>query len=74
MTKIYLLWHVHKLNELDDDEKLIGAYSSEEKAEEAKLRAMKKPGFQDAPDGFEISPYEVDQDHWLEGFVTARWD
>ena len=29
------------------------------------------PGFVDAPDGFHIDEYRVDQDHWAEGYVVA---
>ena len=32
-----------------------------------------KPGFLEAPDGFEIASYELDRDAaWMDGFVTVH--
>lgn len=36
----------------------------------AVIRAESSPGFSEAPDGFEISEYEVGKDHWVEGYFT----
>jgi hypothetical protein len=52
--------------------KLIGAYSSKEKADEAKRQAMLLPGFRDFPQGFSIDQYAVDgSNSWPEGFHTV---
>ena len=59
--------HVHG----DEDEKLIGVYSTRENAEAATKRVAGKPGFADQPEGFEICPYELDVDHWTEGYITC---
>jgi hypothetical protein len=67
---VYLLWHVHDLGD-EFDEKLLGLYSSQASAEAARERTQSLPGFRDHPDGFHISEYELDQDHWTEGFVTT---
>ncbi len=67
---VHLLWHVHKLPHGEEDDKLIGVYSSEEKAEQARVRAIAQPGFRDVPDGFIIDRYTVDEDDWTEGYVT----
>jgi hypothetical protein len=56
---------------LDEDVKLLGVYSSEQMAAEAKERAIGLPGFRDAPDGFDIDCYRVDRDEWTEGFITV---
>jgi hypothetical protein len=32
-------------------------------------RASNQLGFRDFPDGFSIDEYEIDKDHWQEGFV-----
>ena len=72
MEKVYLLWHTHideNLNE-GEDIKLIGVYSSELLAEEALQRKSKEKGFKDHLEGFEISRYILDQDSWSSGFVT----
>ena len=55
----------------EDNSKLIGVYSSEELAEQAKQRSLLLPGFRDLPDAFIIDRYEVDQDNWTTGYVTV---
>ncbi|GAA6170139.1 DUF7336 domain-containing protein [Sessilibacter corallicola] len=69
MRKIYLLWHVHE-QENRDDEKLIGAYASESDAKAAIDRLKEKPGFRYQPEGFQICPYTLGEDHWTEGYST----
>ncbi len=72
MEFVFLLWHVHRRSEsADDDEKLIGAYRSEEDARAAILRLRDKPGFRESLAGFEISKYELNKDNWTEGYVNA---
>lgn len=68
---VYLLWHAPDLDE-EKDVKLLGAYSSEQKAVEAKERAKSLPGFRDNQQGFHIDCYPVDRDQWTEGFITVR--
>jgi hypothetical protein len=65
-----LLWHVNVLPGGREDEKLIGVYSSPESAERARQRSVSLPGFRDAPDGFHVDCYTLNEDHWTEGFVT----
>jgi hypothetical protein len=67
---VFLLWHVHKLNDTDE-EKLIGVYRTEEDAKAAIQRLGKKPGFIDTPDGFQCSKYELNKDSWTEGYVEV---
>ena len=57
-----------------DEVKFIGVYSSEERARAAVDRARALSGFCDYPDGFSVDSYEVDMDHWTEGFVTVPFD
>lgn len=54
--------------DIKDAEILIGVYSSEEDARAAAKRLRAKPGFVEFPQGFQIAPYEIDQDHWVDGF------
>lgn len=68
---VFVLHHVHKLSAEDDDAKMIGVYSSEERARAAIGRLSSRPGFAHFPDGFHVDGYELDTDHWTEGFVTV---
>jgi hypothetical protein len=70
---VFLLWHIHELPGGEEDAKLIGVYASAEDAERARQRALSLPGLRDHPDGFQVSPYTVGQDHWTDGFVTITW-
>ncbi len=72
--QVFVLWHVHELDADQDDEKLIGIYSSEQAANKALDRAKRLPGFSDLPEGFLIDPYTLDEDHWREGYVTIYPD
>jgi len=69
---VYLLWHVHRDNKDADDAKLIGVYRTHADAEAAIRRVGKQPGFCDHPAGMQIEPYELNKDHWIEGFVTVE--
>ena len=71
MASVFVLQHVHSQDDGSEDVKLIGVYSSSEKAREATARLARLPGFADAPDGFHIDEYRLDQDHWAEGYVSA---
>ncbi|HKW62127.1 MAG TPA: hypothetical protein VJN89_06250 [Candidatus Acidoferrum sp.] len=69
LETVFLLWHVHKFRDSKDtDEKLIGVYKTEEDARAAITRLANKPGFHEAPAGFQISQYELNKDHWTEGY------
>jgi hypothetical protein len=68
---VFLLWHVREVPDGEEDAKLIGVYSSPELAAQARHRAATLPGFSDHPTGFIVDRHVVDQDHWIEGFVTG---
>ena len=68
----YLLWFVREHEQEEDTELLIGAYDSEQNARAAIERLKGKLGFEDFPQGFQIAPYEVNKDHWTEGFVIDK--
>jgi hypothetical protein len=70
MMQVFLLWHSHDLGNGETNDKLIGVYSSVEEAEAAKTRKLLFVGFREAPEGFLISPYEVNRDAWSEGYIT----
>lgn len=69
MSSVFVLQHVHSMDDGTEDVKFIGVYSTREKAEVAVTRLGRVPGFSDAPDGFHIDEYRVDQDQWVEGYV-----
>lgn len=70
MDAVYVVQHVHIINDDEEDVKMIGVYSTEQLAWEAVVRLRLQPGFCDVPEGFYVSRYELNQDHWTEGFVT----
>jgi len=61
-----LLWHVHNEVEI-----LIGVYATNADAVAAKERLRQKLGFVDTPEGFEIHEYQLNQDHWTEGYACV---
>ncbi len=67
---VFLLWHERAFNGGCSDEKLIGAYTTRTRAEEALAAFQTLPGFCDYPDGFTIDSYQLDKSHWTEGFTT----
>jgi hypothetical protein len=54
-----------------DDLKILGVYSTEQKARDRIVRARSLPGFRDEPDCFLIDHYAIDQDRWIDGFVSV---
>lgn len=68
MNKVYVVHHVRSDDEYGENAKLIGVYRSKEAADNAAARLKDKPGFCDSPDGFHFDLYELDKDHWTEGF------
>ena len=71
MKEVFILHHVHVLDEDDEDVKIIGIYSSELLAKQAIERAKVLEGFKDAQDGFTVDTYEIDVDNWVEGYITV---
>lgn len=70
--EVFLVEHVHILEDEEEDVKIIGIYSTREAAQQAIERVRLKKGFRDAPEGFTIDLYWLDQDHWEDGFATVR--
>ena len=77
LLDVFLLWHTHDLTDdcgTHEEVKLIGVFSSEEKASEAMEQLKDKEGFRDFPAScFEIAGMKVDQSSWADGFFTAHW-
>ena len=76
---VWILWHVPPGGDADKA-MLIGAYSSEDLALAAVARLSDRPGFRDNPQvtddedgpGFFVQPYQLDLDHWIDGYRIAR--
>jgi homoserine kinase type II len=82
--RVYVVQHLNLLDEDTEDVKMIGVYSSQEYAEAAIKRLSEQPGFRDFPKlinphvdeekpGFYIDAYEIDKDHWTEGYRTEYY-
>lgn len=83
--KVFVVQHSHALPSGIEDVKMIGVYRTLEAAKVAIGRLGTQPGFSrhpnvidpdttDEEDGFYIDEYELDKDHWVEGFVTLVGD
>lgn len=68
LTSIFVLQHSYNLDGCDET-KFIGVYRTPETAEAAIVRLRAQPGFRMHPDDFTIDRYDLDEDHWTEGFV-----
>lgn len=67
--KVYLLYHVNEFRKEDEDVKLLGVFSSKEKAKKVLNSHKLLPGFKDNIEGFLIDEYILDKSEWNEGFV-----
>ena len=78
-VKIYLLWHIHESRDdfgTHDEEKLLGVFSTSEKAEDSITLFRDLEGFRDFPsECFSIEEVKVDVPNrsWTEGFFTVRY-
>lgn len=74
MKTVYVLQHSYEIGEEGefDETKMIGIYSSKKKAEETIEIYKVLPGFKDySISCFHISKYEIDKNHWTEGFIKS---
>lgn len=82
MDSVFVLQHSREMPSGEDAVKFIGVYRTEVSARAAAHRLKAQPGFcrfpklfdklsDDYGDGFHIDEYELDKDHWIEGFFTA---
>lgn len=72
-NSVFLVWHSHDLDE-ELDYKLLGVFSTRDRADARVARALLEDGFRDHPDNFVVDKYELDKDTWIEGFVTVHPD
>jgi len=72
MKRVFILWHHYPDSPGDNNAKLLGVYSSKEIAEGRRDGKYKQlPGFSRRGGEFTIDPYEIDEDHWSEGFFRT---
>ncbi len=71
-NSVFVLWHNHVIEPGNEDDKLIGVYSSIKTAKDAQKRMSKLAGFRTSKRGFSIEEYEINADHWKEGFATVK--
>lgn len=83
MKAVFVVLHYYADASGHEDTKMIGVYRSAESAREAVKRLKTKPGFRDYPrlvnsavdnddNGFHTSEYELDKDHWTEGYCNGK--
>ena len=72
MDRVFIVMHAHELDDGHEDVKMIGAFSTEEKAEAVVSRLRNGPGFRDHPEEFHVEPYELDVVQWSEGFGAVE--
>lgn len=68
---VYMLEHVRRTVDSDDDMKVIGIFATESQAQAAIKQLKTQPGFKDYPDGFHIDAYPLGQINWSSGFGDA---
>ena len=68
MKSAYVVQHLRKKDEDNEDVKMIGIFSNRENANIAIQKLKLQPGFRDHLDGFSIDEYELDKEEWSEGF------
>jgi len=68
LKNVYIVQHVHEFTDGTEDVKIIGIYKLESDALSAVARLQNVNGFNKHIDGFNIDKYELNKDHWSEGF------
>ncbi len=80
MAAVFLVEHYHPLSDEAPDSKLIGIYTTREKAERAVRDLAEQPGFRDLPDviadpaergSLGIWRIELDETAWSRGYETV---
>lgn len=70
---IYALFHACALPDGEEEDRLIGVYSSEKRARARQKSLQDQSIFKDAPDGFTTGRYLIGEDDWTSGYVTQSW-
>mgnify|MGYP000844310579 CR=1 FL=1 len=67
IKKVYMLYHETERN---NDRKLIGFFSTREKADIEKEKYVKMKGFKDFPEGFKIKTLTIGKSYYTKGFKS----
>jgi hypothetical protein len=81
MNSVFIVQHLHRFPNGEECVKMIGTYRTRESACAAVERLRSQPGFRDLPaivnplededdQGFHVDEYQLDKDHWCQGYVT----
>lgn len=70
MEYVYVLHHSYELDG-HEETKLIGIYSTRQKAKKTAKELSVQPGFNLYPDCFVINKHKIDKDNWTEGFKIS---
>ncbi len=68
IKSVFLLQHSYEIDNYEET-KIIGIYTSKNKAELVIQKFQTLPGFKEFPECFYIDEYKLDEDNWLEGFI-----
>ncbi|MBL4600074.1 MAG: hypothetical protein JKX93_13980 [Rhizobiaceae bacterium] len=70
---IYVLSHIRPLPDGEEEDRLIGIYSSKERTELRKRQLQGQPPFSDAPNEFYLSRGKIgaEEEGWPEGYITV---
>jgi homoserine kinase type II len=68
---VFLLQHARTTADGSEDVKIIGIYSSEDTGRAAIARLASVKGFARGDGEFTLDAYELDRDHWTEGFLVG---
>ena len=70
MPHVFVVQHLYEDSEDQEHVRMIGTYTTEDDARAAVERLRLRPGFCDYTDGFSVDRYELNADHWTEGFIS----
>jgi hypothetical protein len=71
---VFAVQHVEPLPSGFEEVRKVGVYSSAEAAQQAISRIRLGAGFSSFPDAFYVDEYELDVDHWANGFEPDGHD
>jgi len=71
INRVYIVEHSYDNGDCEEA-KLIGVFSTEDKAKEIVDIYKKLPGFRDFPDNFFINKYQLNVPEWKEGFCHSK--
>ena len=72
MNTVYFVQHENIEDDDIEESRIIGIYTSEKLAREVVERAKKLSGFNDFPEGFQVTKYILDLDQWAVGFKFVQ--